>query len=129
MAIDLSEEKLKTLVSEIGPSQCMYSSINVLDEVHVKQSMDKVTEKWGPINCVVNCAGKLITRYSDFLKIISTRYDFFFNYYYYYCYDLLFLLFSYSFEMYVCMYVCIGIAPPMRTLSKKGVAHDLKQFM
>jgi hypothetical protein len=87
--------------------------------------MDKVTEKWGAINCVVNCAGKLQTKYlhSEFLFASkSSQLD---NILFYYYELLLFILFLFFWNV----YVRIGIAPPMRTLSKKGVAHDLKQFM
>ena len=89
-------DRLKTLVSEIGPSQSMYSAINVLDEAHVKQSMDKVTEKWGAINCVVNCAGKLQTKYldSDYLFASkSSQLDNILVYYYDMLFFILFLFF------------------------------------
>ena len=58
MVVDLYDEKIKALAAEIGSSQCMYSALNVLDEVNVRQSITKLTEHWGPLNCVVNCAGK-----------------------------------------------------------------------
>ena len=57
MVVDVSEEKAKAVVSEIGTKSSMYAAIDVTDEQGVKKSIQDMTDKWGPLNCAVNCAG------------------------------------------------------------------------
>lgn len=57
MVIDLSEEKARAVAAEIGDGKGMFAAIDVTDEEGVKSSIKEATNSWGPLNCVVNCAG------------------------------------------------------------------------
>ena len=77
MIADISEENARLVALEIGMSNCMYAVVDVTDEEKVRDSILQISNKYGFINCAVNCA---------------------------------------------------GISPPMRTLNKKGIPHDLAIF-
>ena len=100
MVVDVSEERAKEVATEIGPSRAIYSVVDVTDEDKVKASVQELCKKWGHVNCAVNCAGGQI----------------------------LFLDLKCECTINSIITSNLGIAPPMRTLSKKGQPHDLNQF-
>lgn len=55
--VDLSAERAKAVADEIGPAQSMFAAIDITDEEKVKNSIKAATERWGPLNCNINCAG------------------------------------------------------------------------
>ncbi|WP_110111958.1 3-hydroxyacyl-CoA dehydrogenase [Bacillus sp. CGMCC 1.16541] len=59
---DLSEERGKKLVEELGSDHVLFVKVDVTNEEDVKKGLEKVKERFDYVNVLVNCAGVAVAK-------------------------------------------------------------------